>query len=308
MTEIRRALSLLFPETAVVELRALSDYNTHSGYFDDFAELAEKAGHISRLSDVHGVYVTLNEVNPALLSRRANRVKMKLGRKDATTADADIIRRRWLPIDLDPARPSGVSSTDEEHDAAIEKAKRIAGFLLTIGFPRPVLADSGNGAHLLYPIDLPNDDESTDLIRDCLSTLDALFSDDIVTVDTANYNAARIWKLYGTMSKKGDDTPERPHRMSGIIEAPEERETVEAGTLQRLATLLPKDEPKPAAKKGEKTIDLSHWLSEHGISVASERPWQGGTLFVLSDCPFSPAHSDGAFAIQFDNGAIYAGC
>jgi hypothetical protein len=306
--EIQRALTVLFPGTGVVELRALADYQTHSGYFDDPAKLAEKAEQISRLSDVHGVYLTLNEVNSALLSRRANRVKMKLGRKDATTADADIVRRRWLPIDLDPVRPSGVSSTDEEHDAAIAKAKQIAGFLLTLGFPRPVLADSGNGAHLLYAIDLPNDDDATGLVRDCLATLDALFSDDTVTVDTANFNAARIWKLYGTMSRKGDNTPERPHRISAIIETPGTGETIEAETLLRLANLLPKEETKPAPKTGDKKIDLSRWLSEHGITVRSERPWQGGTLFVLDECPFSSAHKDGAFAIQFAGGAIYAGC
>ncbi|WP_048152676.1 hypothetical protein [Methanolacinia paynteri] len=306
--EIEKALSILFPKGGIVELRALADYNTHSGYFDDYAALAEKADQINRLSDVHGVYVTLNEVNPALLSRRANRVKMKLGRKDATTADADIVRRRWLPVDLDPVRPSGVSSTDEEHEAAISKAEKIAGFLETIGFPRQVLADSGNGAHLLYSIELPNDDDATALIKDCLNTLDALFSDDSVMVDAANYNAARIWKLYGTISCKGDDTPHRPHRMAKILDAPEEIETVAAENLRRLATLLPKDEPKPPAKNGEKAIDLSRWLSEHGIAVASERPWQGGTLFVLEDCPFSSAHKDGAFAIQFDNGAISAGC
>ena len=27
--------------------------------------------------------------------------------------------RRWLPIDIDPRRPAGIPSTDEEHDAAI---------------------------------------------------------------------------------------------------------------------------------------------------------------------------------------------
>jgi hypothetical protein len=306
--EIRKALSTLFPNGEVVELRALGDYHTHSGYFDDYETLAEKAESLSRLSDVQGVYVTLNEINPALLSRRANRVKMKLGRKDATTADADIIRRRWLPVDLDPVRPSGVSSTDEEHAAAISKAEWIAAFLETVGFPSPVLADSGNGAHLLYAIDLPNDDDATVLVKECLATLDALFSDDSVAVDTANYNAARIWKLYGTVSRKGDDTPDRPHRMARIIDAPEDPEIAGADTLQRLANLLPKDEPKISSKSGDKKIDLSAWLSDHGIGVANERPWQGGTLFVLEECPFSSAHKDGAFAIQFSNGAIYAGC
>ena len=306
--EIEKALPLLFPGGEVVELRAISDYNIHSGYFDDYAELAEKADQINRISDVSGVYVTLNQINPALLSRRANRIKMKLGRKDATTADADIIRRKWLPVDLDPVRPSGVSSTDREHVAALSKAEKIARFLQTLGFPSPVLADSGNGAHILYAVDLPNDDQSTALIRDCLTTLDALFSDQTVTVDAANYNAARIWKLYGTISRKGDDTPDRPHRMAKIIDSPEEIETTGADTLRKLAELLPKDDEKPQAKSGDKKIDLSEWLSDHGIAVANERPWQGGTLYVLEECPFSSAHKDGAFAIQFSNGAIYAGC
>jgi hypothetical protein len=86
--EIRSALSTLFPDGGVVEIRALADYHTHSGYFDDYTVLAEKAALIDNLSDVQGVYVTLNAVNPALLSRRANRIKMKLGRNDATTSVA----------------------------------------------------------------------------------------------------------------------------------------------------------------------------------------------------------------------------
>ncbi|WP_048149141.1 hypothetical protein [Methanolacinia paynteri] len=306
--EIRKSLATLFPGGGVVELRALGDHNVHSGYFDDHETLAEKAETVSRISDVQGVYVTLNEINPALLSRRANRVKMILGRRDGTTADTDIIRRRWLPVDLDPVRPSGVSSTDEEHEAALSKAEKIAGFLQTLGFPSPILADSGNGGHLLYAVDLPNDEESTDLVRDCLTTLDLLFSDNTVTVDTANFNAARIWKLYGTISRKGDDTPDRPHRMARIIDAPDDTETVATENLQKLANLLPKDEPKISSKSEDKKIDLSEWLPDHGIAVASEKPWQGGTLFVLEECPFSSAHKDGAFAIQFSNGAIYAGC
>jgi hypothetical protein len=127
--EIRRALTTLFPGGGVVELRALADHSVHSGYFDDLDTLAEKAASLDTLPEVAGVYVTLNEIDPALLSRRANRVKMHLGRKDPTTSDTDVVRRRWLPIDLDPVRPSGVSSTDEEHGAALAHAERIAAWL-----------------------------------------------------------------------------------------------------------------------------------------------------------------------------------
>ena len=166
----------------------------------------------------------------------------------------------------------------------------------------------GNGAHLLYRVDLPNDDEATALVKRCLETLDALFSTGEVTVDTANFNAARIWKLYGTTSRKGDSTPERPHRKSRVLAMSEEITTVPADRLRHLASLIPRDDPAPAKKQNGAGIDLCAWLREHGIGVRSERPWQGGTLFVLEDCPFSSAHRDGAFAIQFPSGAFFAGC
>jgi len=304
--EIRRTLAALAPD-GVVEVRALADYATHSGYFDDPEALARQVEALCVDTSVAGIYITLNEVNPALLSRRANRIKMRLSKKDATTSDADIIRRRWLPVDIDPVRPSGVSSTEEEHEAALAAADRIAAYLAEQGFPDPVRADSGNGAHLLYQIDLLSNDEATGLVKGCLATLDALFSNSVVTVDTSNYNAARIWKLYGTMSRKGDNTPERPHRRARLLSVPEEIAIVPLERLQHLAGLLPREEP-PAPKKNGNGIDLRTWLTGHGISIQGERPWQGGTLFTFDECPFSSAHRDGAFAIQFGNGAVFAGC
>jgi hypothetical protein len=307
LDEIRRAVALLAPDGGVVEVRALADGVTHSGYFDDHDLLAEQVEALDADPAVAGIYVPLNAVNPALLARRANRIKMRLSRKDATTADADILRRRWLPVDIDPVRPSGVSSTDAEHDAALAAAERIAAYLAEQGFPAPIRADSGNGAHLLYRVDLENDEAATALVKNCLATLDALFSNEAVTVDTANHNAARIWKLYGTMSRKGDSTPERPHRRSRILAAPAEIGVVPAERLRHLAGLLPREDPLQPKKKAA-GIDLAAWLAEHGIAVRSTRPWQGGTLFTLAECPFSSAHRDGAFAIQFANGAVFAGC
>ncbi len=143
-------------------------------------------------------------------------------------------------------------------------------------------------------------------MKGCLATLDALFSNETVTVDTANHNAARIWKLYGTMSRKGDSTPERPHRRARLLAVPDEVSVVPGERLQHLAGLLPREEP-PQRKNGP-GIDLAAWLLDHGIAVRSTRPWQGGTLFTLAECPFSSAHRDGAFAVQFANGAVFAGC
>jgi len=294
----------------VIEVRALTDQFTHSGYFNDPALLVRAVEPLDADNSVHGIYVTLNEVNPALLSRRANRIKMRLSKKDSTTSDADILRRRWLPIDIDPLRPSGVSSTDEEHGLALAKADEIARWMAGLGFPDPVRADSCNGAHLLYRIDLPNDEAATALVKRCLATLDTLFSDERVTVDTANFNAARIWKLYGTVSRKGDNTPERPHRRSRMLSAPEELKVATVEQLRDLAARLPTEQhaqAQPATAK-DKGFDLRRWLVVNSVNIRSEKPYSGGTLFILDQCPFSSAHKDGAFAIQFGNGAVFAGC
>ena len=174
----------------------------------------------------------------------------------------------------------------------------------------PIKADSGNGAHLLYRIDLPNDEAATALVKSCLATLDALFSDERVSVDTANFNAARIWKLYGTVSRKGDNTPERPHRRSRIISAPDLLQVVTVEQLRELGCPAPDRAARPAASSNERerASTSAPGSSDHGISVRSEKPYSGGTLFVLDQCPFSSAHKDGAFAIQFGNGAVFAGC
>jgi len=84
----------------------------------------------------------------------------------------------------------------------------------------PILADSGNGAHLLYTLDLPNDEEALKLVAGALAALDRRYSDDLVKVDVTCANAARIWKAYGTVARKGDSIPGRPHRISRILEVP----------------------------------------------------------------------------------------
>ena len=216
--EILRACQVLFAPGQVAELRALDAVtrewrrpHTVSGYFDDWEKLAVAAMTIQ----ARGIYVTLNPVNPALLARANNRLRdMQAG--DASTSDNDIVARRWLPIDCDPVRPSGISATDAEHDLALARAREIRDYLGARGWPEPVFADSGNGGHLLYRVNLPVDDGG--LIEKALAALAFRFDDALVTVDQKNFNPARIWKLYGTVAAKGDPTPERPHRLSRWVE------------------------------------------------------------------------------------------
>ena len=105
--EIRRALTLLHEPGDVFEIRAFggSLRRTLSGYFDDY-EKAARAADDAATRGAEGVYVTLNPVNPALRARAYNRL-VEL-HKGGGTADKDIVRRRWLLIDIDPERPSGI--------------------------------------------------------------------------------------------------------------------------------------------------------------------------------------------------------
>ncbi len=311
---VLEALELLLAPGSVAELRALGrDGRIASGYFDSWEKLADAVEPMDAANEYRGIYVTLNPVAPALLARRANRVENRLGRGEATTADADIVRRRWLPIDVDPVRPSGVSATDEERAAAIATTGAIREALAANGWPAPIVADSGNGGHLLYRVDLPNDGESTDLVKGVLAELDRRFSTDRAKVDTANCNTARIWKLYGTVGRKGDSTTDRPHRRSAIVSTPESPETVSSDLLRALIAESPieagRQSVDPAiASVRDPSFDLRRWLDDHGIAIASEKPWQGCTLYALAQCPFSDAHADGAYAIQFPNSAVHAGC
>ncbi len=206
---ILRTCEVLFLPGQVVELRGLEAVtsawrrpHTVSGYFDDWATLAAASVELQ----ARGIYATLNPVKPDLLARANNRLRdMSAG--DPATSDADVVARRWLPIDCDPVWPSGISATDAEHAAALARAQEIRDYLASRGWPDPLLADSGNGAHLLYRVDLPPDDGG--LVEGVLAALAFRFSDEQVAVDQKNFHPARIWKLYGTLAAKGDPTPDR---------------------------------------------------------------------------------------------------
>jgi hypothetical protein len=216
--EILRACRLLMAAGEVHEVRSpkTGRRGTICGYFDDAQILASAVLPID--GTVPGVYLTLNPCDRALLARAANRLQ---DRAYVTTSDTNILRRRWLLIDFDPVRPSGISSTNREHGRAIAAACGVWDALRSAGFPDPVVADSGNGAHLLYRVELPNDPEATKVIKQLLAGVAARCAPDDVAIDQTVFNAGRICKLYGTMSCKGDNLPDRPHRRSRLLEIPD---------------------------------------------------------------------------------------
>ena len=217
-TDIRDVLDAILADDQVTELRMFKGGKPYFGYFTDLRHMAELAADADG-KETDGIYLVMNPIDPAVLESTRALNKIEPAEKGDTTKDVDILCRRWLLIDLDPERETGVSATDDEKRAALERKDALRDYLSSRGWPDPIEGDSGNGAHLLYRIDLPTDD--TGLCRGVLHALHRLFSDDVVKVDTTVHNPSRIWKLYGTTARKGTNTPERPHRRSGLIHVPD---------------------------------------------------------------------------------------
>jgi len=304
-SHVQKTFAIFYEPGACLELRIpkAGNGNTIGGYFDDQDLFVAAAKSLS--GRYPGVYVTLNPINPALLARASNKVKPYM---ETLTSDGNILKRRWLPIDFDPVRPAGISSTDSEHKKAIERAQQVRNWLGERGWPEPILADSGNGAHLLYRIDLPNDANSRDLIKQSLEALALMYADEQVNVDTSVFNAARIWKLYGTLSAKGDDLPGRPHRLAEFLSVPDSLELVPADKLHALAALAP---TKPVHQPSNNThgkLDAKAWLLDHGLVIRREKPWGSAMVYELDQCPFNPDHQGTARVVQFPSGALSFGC
>jgi putative DNA primase/helicase len=293
---------ILLPDH-IYELRALHTHcGTISGYFSDKERLYSAADEID--GKVPALYTTLNPVKPDLLARAADRLERYA---KVTTTDADVLRRLWLLIDCDAKRPANISSTDAEHQAALDRAVQIRDWLHSLEWPDPVMADSGNGAHLLYKIDMPNDPSATQMVKAILEVLALRFDDEVVVVDRGVFNAARITKLYGSMACKGDDMPDRPHRRSAILAVPLTITSVPPDLLQRIAAQLPHD-PTPTRSRAGATIDLRDFIARHDLRVSKEKPWNGGTVFELETCPFNPEHTRSSALIQFPSGAVDFTC
>ncbi len=222
-----------------------------------------------------------------------------------TLQDEDISSLNWLFIDLDPERKAGVSSSNEELNIADRKSHEIYNYMQSIGFNDPIIALSSNGFHLMYRLkNLDNTEDNITLVKDTLKAISTKFSDDKVKVDDVNFNPSRICKLWGTLSQKGSDTPERPHRMSQVIYIPPNgiypndaelmRKVIEDCAPDEPAEQPKEDNPAPSANKSYKpqnTFNLDDFISKHNISVKQIDRKSDGDYYILESCLFDTSHT-----------------
>ena len=225
--ELFHFLSYIISRNGLVELRLFGEKYPYKGFFRD-PQVAYRAllpvtrghaGYIPRDSyprdgEARAVYFTLNSFRPDLEALSSG--KVTIAGKDTTTSDRDVTCVRMILIDCDPLRdPKDISSTRGEKHAAAGVVRRVRRFLKKHGVSS-IPADSGNGFHLLVPVRYDDVSYATAHTIALLSYLKKNFATPQVSVDTTVSNASRISKLYGTMVKKGDSIPDRPHRRSAL--------------------------------------------------------------------------------------------
>jgi hypothetical protein len=253
-------------ELCIFNSRKRPDY---VGYYDD-VEAADKyiAGHQN-----YDVYLTPQILNPSL-TQKGHNVMVKV---DERTTDDAVIGYRDLLIDLDPRqkladgrivkRPPGVSSTDEEHQAALSLASHIIA-KIGLGNENYILIDSGNGAHIYVPVE-PGIQEP--VIKAATEGIKTIYETELVEVDTTVSNPARLMRAPGSMNCKGGI-----RRPCTYLHCPEHIMPV---SYEFIAGLKVETVQESRQKDG---TDLAEKIAEQ-LGYTEKKP---GPVWLLKECPF----------------------
>ena len=223
--EAERFLKILHAEGSTFEIRILESLEqgckvpgNSSGFFRDAKTAADVLDRFWNDHEGGHAYVTVNPVHGGLHDRAPDSFRWA----KVAAKDEDVASRNWLYMDFDPTRSSGVSATSEEKAKAWAVCVEAKTWLSSQGWPDPIVVDSGNGYHLYYRCNLePKDDLHREVLRVLGSKFGLKTRGDPVDVDQSVHNASRIAKIPGVVSRKGENTPERPHRGSQILHVPE---------------------------------------------------------------------------------------
>jgi len=221
---VRKCYELYYcPEWGVLETRFIPAGGGAPliGFFDnpeDFVRCCREHDGSSQL------YMGVRPRDPGLLSRSRNSVRfLPKGVHAGQQGDVGVVAT--AVIDIDPTRPKDTASTQEQLALAREVAERIQNDFVEMGWPAPIRAMSGNGVHVIFaftPVHI-TDQAHRDAVEGQLKAFEAgirtKYTVEGIKIDTIS-DLPRIIKVVGTLSTKGDNTPERPWRRSYFIDEP----------------------------------------------------------------------------------------
>lgn len=317
--ELKKTMEVFSTSNGLHEIEVINMINktdNYSGIYDDVDLLCKD---IQRFDcGNYNLYFRINELKDAIKGKIQYN-KFIRGAKGAI--DTDVKQRDWLFLDFDPIREGGVkdiAATEEEMEKSHLVAVSCYRYLKEQGFPDPVVCKSGNGWHTLYRLDgVKEEGEQTKTIfRNFLSYLALQFTTEEVDLDLKNINASRLTKLYSTVSRKGADIPERPHRKSEIVKIPKEIIPVDWELVVEIANrYVTSQETDPSEQtiyregnSSRNKFDLMDFLSKHGIEILKTERVGTSTKHVLKTCPFHEEHGKDSAIFVADNGAITFTC
>lgn len=221
----------------------------------------------------------------------------------------DVKRWKNLIIDLDPVRPAGTVSLQEELDAAWTLHNKIYAEVIEPYFQGGMTFLSGNGYHLWAPIDLEVNQESIAVVSDFLETIKKIYQTYRVDVDTCFKNPAQLTTLYGTVKKKSLYRNVLPgttvvHRQSRIEKLVSRRQETSLEQLKEINNQLKIKYMKKEKSQREKNVEwFKQFASEYNIAVKSYKEDDNGVFANLEKCPFCENDDSTGHAVKmWDNG------
>lgn len=248
--EVLRSITL---DRLPIELRCVSKKGRgcKTGLFDDLRKLVHSATDLNKAG--YNCYFSLNKIKVD-----DSRIINAVG--SIAICGDDICGVSTVLVDIDPVREIKGPSSELEKLAADFVRKSVEEFLISsCGFPAPTVIDSGNGYHLLFHVNLSRNDCS--LVKQFLSKLASLFDTPEAKVDVSVSDLVRVTRLPGTQNFKGDETNDRPYRMSQVLKLGDSGILCEAD-LKRVLE-------KNALSQDERKEQGRRWLRHQKIDLES---------------------------------------
>jgi hypothetical protein len=240
-------------------------------------------------------YITINELMADTPERHgvARDVLIRAGHNQLT-CDADVKCRRKLFFDSDSVNPTGAAATDAQRSVAHAHSAALEAALTAEGWSRPIVCDSGNGAHRLYAVDLPNSRETDLLVSNLLRVMARKFDTTEVKLDKSVSNAGRITRLYGSRNQKAG-------RDSAVLYVPDQIIPVSVeqikGVLEKWRVTVGYKKPLIARVGGWTQQRMESFLDFHDIPYSGTVEKSGGLLWILDACPFNEDHTGTSVAV-----------
>jgi hypothetical protein len=189
------------------------------------------------------------------------------------------------------------------HDTRLESAKHLE----ERGWSQVLIADSGNGYHVIPLVQMDNTVYNAKLLLDVRKALANKFTCDQVKIDASVSNPARLTRAYGTMTRKGTSTPERPHRRNRMIQPTEPIQEIPLDQILQLACELPTESRQrnsrkmPVPRKDFDAQNYFEWFETKENHPRRQHDWKpafeivgkresGGVTYFITDICLIAGH------------------